>query len=324
MGSVIAGNVLAEGLLGDYRDVYMSTRRSLDSRLSLICDLGAFTDGRTNSRAYFEAAPHMRYVPYGDPTPEEGMGSKSFTIYNWQYKARVPWLRADREDDRTGSLPAMAQGAGESGALSPERGVFDMLLSTTSFIPAVPNAADGTTIFSSSTRFETANGNSLTVSNWNASGPAARAGLFTGIEQFHLYKDGKGQPLHTDQVLESPVLCIYAAADMDIMAEALHPGTVAYANSTSNAGVDNVLMAQNRKWIPWASSRLSAGTMILALTGVRVKPLLMQPRSKIRESFATEDNSDEARDSGKEYAQWEQRLGFGAGLPYGLIKISAS
>ena len=252
------------------------------------------------------------------------MAAKAFTIVNHPYSLRVRWHKDDREDDRTGSLREMAQAGGRSHALSPERALFDFLGNSASFVPNIPNAADGTALFSSSTRFEVSTGNALTVSSWSASGPAARGALWSGVEQFGLFKDGKGQPLFTDDVLDSPIMVIHAMADLDVVSEALHAGLVAYANSTSNAGVDNVLMSGGRKFIPWPTQRVSTGTMYLFLTGAPVKPFLMQPRTQIVESYADETNDPESRTTGWEYVQWRQRVGYGIGVVYSMISIASS
>lgn len=322
MGQVIAGNVLAEGLLADYAGAYANTRRTPDPKVAMVMDLGAASFGRSDTRGYFEAAPHMRHQPMGDPVPEEGMDSKSFQIVNWPYALRIPWHKDDREDDRTGSLRAMAEAGGRSAGLSAERGLFDLLNGTTSFIPSVPNAADGTAIFSTATRFEVSTGNSLTGFS-AASGPAYRSGIYGALSQFRLFKDGKGQPLFTDDQLNQPVLVIGSAVDMAALQEAFHKGLVAYANSTSNAGVDNVLMLANSNLIFWMTQRVATGVAYVALSGAPVKPFLMQERGKIETAYATAENSDLSRTSQIEYAQWRQRLGFGVGIVPSLIKLAA-
>jgi len=324
MANVIAAQTLREGILADYRDAYSATRRDMDSRVGMVMDLSAFTDGRSQTRGYFEAAPHPSYQPQGSPIKEEAMEARAFTTINHPYSLRIPWHKDDREDDRTGSLRDMAGEGGRGHGILPERGLFDLLSGTASTIPAVPNAADGTAVFSSSTRFEVSTGNSLTVTSWSASGPAARSALWAGVEQFGLFKDGKGQPLFQDSHLDSPILVIHAMADLDILSEALHQGLVAYANSTSNAGVDNVLVEGGRKFVPWPTQRVATGTMYLCLTGAPVKPFLMQPRTQIVESYADETNDPESRNTGKEYVQWRQRLGFGVGVVYQVIKIVAA
>lgn len=325
MAEVIAGALSGEGLLADYRDVYLNTRRTMDPRVGLIMDLGAVTNGRTNTRGYFETVPHMRYQGYGDPVVEQAMDSKSFSITNYIYSLSIPYSRWDEEDEKTKSLPEALRAAGQDGGLSPERGLFDLLSNTTSFVPVVPNAADGSAGFITTTRFGVSTGNSITVSSWSASGPAARGAIWSAYEQMGLFTDGQGQPLHTEATLNSPILVIAAMADMDIVSEALHQGTVAYANSTSNAGVDNVLVTGGRKFIaPWFTSRLATGTMFVALTGAPVKPFLMQERSAVRQWFADETNDPEARRSGRFSVGANQRLGFGIGLPYAIVKVTAS
>lgn len=318
---VLSAEMLREGLSSEYANAYTNTRRASEARMKMIVDMGQ-SSGRTTTRGYFEAAPHARYQPQGDPITAEGMASKAFTIVNYPYSLRIDWHKDDREDDRTGSLKTVAQQGGASLGLLPERFLFDYLNDSASTLPAIGNAADGIALWSASTRFEVATGNSLTVSSWSASGPAARGAIWTGEEQFHLFKDGKGQPLFTDDVLDSPTLIIHAAADMDIFAEALQQGIVAYANSSSNAGVDNPLMAYGKKFIPWVTSRIATGTFFMAKTGTPVKPFILQERTAVVESYADDQNSDLSKNTGQEFIQWRQRLGFGAGLPYGLLKIA--
>lgn len=325
MPQVIGTPLTSEGMLADYRDVFLSSRRTMDPRVSLLMDLGAVTNGRSNTRGYFESAPHMRYQGYGDPIVEQAMDSKSFQITNYIYSLWIPYSRWDAEDDKTSSLPDAIRAAGKDGGLNPERGLFDLLLNTTSFVPIVPNAADGNAAFLAGMRHGVSTGNSITVSSWSASGPAARGAIWAAYEQMLLFQDGQGQPLHGQSVLDSPMLVLGSAADADVIHEAMHRGTVAYANSTSNAGVDNVLTMGGRKFLePWLSSRISTGTMFVALTGAPVKPFLMQERSAVREMYADETNDPEARRSGRFGIGWNQRLGFGVGLPYAIVKVTAS
>jgi hypothetical protein len=319
----IAANVLREGLLADYRDAYMETRRGSEPWVAEFMDLNGFSDGRTSTRGYFEAAPHPRYQPQGDPIHEEGMGSRNFTITNYPYSLRIGWHKDDREDDRTGSLRDMAGEGGAAHAGLFRRAALDLLGATTALLPATPNAADGTAVFSTSTRFGVSTGNSITVSSWSASGPAARAALWSGWEQFALFQDGKGFPLFKSDILNSKIIVLHAVEDTDILEEALLPGITAYAASTSNAGVENVLAAK-RKFELYADQGVTSGTMYLKLTGPRVPPFIATPRTAIVESYADETNSDTSRNTGDEYVQWRQRLGFGVGIVPSLVRITAS
>jgi xylose isomerase len=52
-----------------------------------------------------------------------------------------------------------------------------------------------------------------------------------------------------------------------------------------------------------------------------VKPIIRQKRQAPSEAFATVENSDVARLSGKEYVRWKAREGYGTNLPFGLIKV---
>src|SRR5688500_5815480 len=98
MPQIISGTDLAEGMLSDYAQAYMDTRRTPEPKVAMVMDLGAVSYGRSDTRGYFEAAPHMRHQPMGDPIPEEGMGFKDFQTVNYPYGLRIPWHMDDRED----------------------------------------------------------------------------------------------------------------------------------------------------------------------------------------------------------------------------------
>lgn len=324
MPSVNAASTQTAGILADYQDVWMETRRAMDSRIGSVMDLSAVTNARTNTRAYFEAAPHMKYQPYGDPIVEQAMDAKSFSITNYVYSVEIPYSRWDAEDDQTGSLVEAVRMAGRDGGLNPERGLLDLMNNTTSFVPVVPNAADGNAAFLTTTRWGNAAGNNDVVSSWNASGPATRSAIWTAYKMMASYQDVHGQRWHPDDVLRSPLLIFGSSEDTDVIYEALNMGMVAYAASTSNAGVDNVLPKRLRFEDPWLTPSISSGTMFIFLTGVPQKPFLMQDRSPIQMWDFNETNDPEAARTGRYAFVANQRLGFGVGLPGGAVKITAS
>ena len=324
MAAVNASSTQTAGILADYQDVWMETRRAMDSRIGEVMEMDAVTNARTNTRAYFEAAPHMRYQPYADPVVEQAMDSKSFSITNYIYSIEIPYSRWDMEDDQTGSLVKAVRMAGRDGGLNPERGLLDLIGNTTNFVPVVPNAADGNAAFYASTRWGQADGNSITVTSWSASGPATRGAIWTAYKQFVGMQDVHSQRAHPDDVLRNPLLIFGSSEDADVIYEALNMGLVAYANSTSNAGVDNVLPKRLRFEDPWLTPSISTGTMYVFLTGTPQKAFLMQDRSPIQMWDFNETNDPEAARSGRYSFVANQRLGFGVGLPLNAVKITAA
>ena len=64
--------------------------------------------------------------------------------------------------------------------------------------------------------------------------------------------------------------------------------------------------------------------MYVFLTGVPVKPFIMQERSPIQLWDFNEQNDPEAARTGRYSFVANQRLGFGVGLPLAGIKLTAS
>ena len=72
MSTVIASNVLANGLRTEFADTYSAIRnRQADSRLGLVMDLSVTATNRDHDFGYFEAAPHMEYWRRGDSHGEQ-------------------------------------------------------------------------------------------------------------------------------------------------------------------------------------------------------------------------------------------------------------
>lgn len=318
--SVNSVNTQQAGLLADHRDAFLNTRRASDPKVSQIMDLGLSSDKRVETRAYYTAAPHAQFRAYGDPVNEGQFDSVKWDTVNYIYDLRLSWSKYDREDDLTQSLQDQARTGGESLAGSPERALFDFINGTAAFMPNVTNASDGLPAYSASTRFETAGGNIVSGTSF-ATAAGIRAAIYAAQARYRDFK-ARGQPLHPEPVLDSPMLVIYSNADNLAFAEAFNLPIV--ESSSGNAGISNILQAQlgGRTYTLWETSRLGAGVAVTALSGAK-QPFFMQTRTNMVEAYGDEGNSDDARLTGREYVQWEQRSGFGAGVMYGTIKLTA-
>ena len=313
-------NTQQAGLLADHRDAFLNTRRTSDPKVSMIMDLGLSSDKRVETRAYYTAAPHAQFRQYGDPVNEGQFDSVKWDTVNYIYDLRLSWSKYDREDDLTQSLTDQARTGGESLAGSPERALFDFINASASFLPNVTNASDGLAAYSASTRFETAGGN-IVAGQTFATSSGVRIAMYAAHERFRDFK-ARGQPLHPEPVLDSSMLVIYSNADNLAFAEAFNLPIV--TSASGNAGISNILQAQlgGRTYTLWETSRLAAGISVVTLSGAK-KPFFMQTRTNMVEAFGDEGNSDDARLTGREYVQWEQRMGFNAGVMYGSIKITS-
>ncbi len=201
MTTVLASNVLANGLRTEFADTYIKTRQTLaNSRLGQVMDLNVGATNRQHEFAYFESAPHMEYWQRGDTVPTKAFDSVQWTVPVYEFARRIPWSKFDRKDDQTQSLMDAARQAGASAGLLPERIFFNLITGNTDTLPAVPNAPDGAAMFSSATRFGAASGNLLTATAGNTAATIL-ADYYAAMEQFRLFQDGEGQPLLGEDVL---------------------------------------------------------------------------------------------------------------------------
>jgi hypothetical protein len=331
MTTVIASQVLANGLRTEFSDTYLAIQnRQADSRLSMVMDLGIGATNRVHEFAYFEAAPHMEQWVRGTTIPTDSFDSVQFSVPVYTWGRRVPWHAEDKDDDQTQSLYDMARMAGSSAALLPERFFFDLLNGSTSTLPAVPTAPDGAAFFATTdgggaNRFGVSSGNLLTGSGV-ASVSAIRTDYYNGIEQWKQYQDGKGQPLLADDMIDSGVIIIHAAADTEAMEETFlqrRQGEV-YGSNTAAATPSNLVQDASRNVTLWGSQRLATGDWYMFLKNPPKKSTFLLDRQGVQEesSLRGENNGDHTRNTGEEYVQWHRRAGAGIALPFGAIKIN--
>jgi hypothetical protein len=221
----------------------------------------------------------------------------------------------------------IARMAGQSAARLPERFFFNLLTGGTDTLPAVPNAPDGAAFFATTAgganRFGVSSGNLLT-GNGIASVSAIRTDYYNAIEQFKQMQDGKGQPLLSDEVIDSGVICIHSAADTEAMEEAFLQRRQGEVVSAGGAAVSNLVQDASRNVTLWGSQRLATGDWYVFLRNPAKRATFMLDREGIQEysSLEGDNNSDHTRNTGEEYVQWERRAGAGIALPYSAIKIN--
>lgn len=333
---VNASLALANGLRTEFVDTYLKTlQRAADSRLGMIMG-GIGATNRQHEFAYPNAAPHMEYWQRGAPIPTGAFDYTKFTVPVYEFSKRVEWLKWDRKDDQTDSLMQMAAATGQSAGLIPERIAFDILLGTTTTLPAVPNAPDGSAICAGtgSTRFGVTDGNIVTGSGV-ATITSILTNYYTALARFRLFQDGQGQPLLSPDVIDGGVVVIAGAANMKIFEEAflqkiqglgvIASGKYGIASETSiaAAGATNIVSDASRNVQLWITPRITTNDWWIVLKNSPTKPLFTLDRDGLREFTSLEDdnNSDHTRSTAKEYVQWELRQGGGVALPYGIIKV---
>jgi hypothetical protein len=330
MPQVNSSAVLANGLLTDFADTYQAIQnRQADSRLAMLMDLSITATNRQHEFGYFEAAPHMEQWARGSTIPSDAFDSTQFTVPVYTWGRRVSWHAEDRADDQTQSLTDVARMAGQSAALLPERFFFDLINDTAGTLPAIPLAPDGAAFFANdaggSARFGVTDGNLLGGSGVT-SASLIRTDYYNAIEQWKQMQDGKGQPLLSDESIDSGVVILHPASLTEEMEEAFiqrRQGEV-YGSNTAASTPSNLVQDASRDVTLWASQRLTGNDFYIFLKNPPKKPTFLLDREGVQEetSLRGENNSDHTRDTGEEYIQWHRRAGAGIALPFGAIKIN--
>jgi hypothetical protein len=332
MSNVIAANVLANGLRNEFADTYMAIRnRQADSRVGTIMDLSIGATNRKHEFAYFEAAPHMEYWRRGDTIPTDGMDSVQFQVQVYEWARRVPWSKWDRKDDQTQSLMDVAKMAGESAALLPERFLFDIINGITATLPAIPNAPDGVDIFNATdgdggNRFGVSGGNIVAGGAGVGSGTNIQSDFYEAIERFKAFQDGKGQPLLSDETIDSGFIICHPAEHTEAFESAFmqtrRGDTVGTASALGAA--TNLIQEANRNVTLWGTQRMTGNNYAIFLRNPPKKPTFLLDREGVQEftSLEGDNNSDHTRNTGEEYVQWEVRQGAGVALPFAAMQVA--
>ena len=223
----------------------------------------------------------------------------------------------------------IARMAGQSAALLPERFFFDLITGGNSTLPAIPNAPDGASMFATTdggggNRFGVSSGNLLT-GNGVASVSAIRTDYYNAIEQWKQYTDGKGQPLLSDEVIDSGVVIIHGAANTEAMEETFlqrRQGEV--IGTDAGATPTNLVQDASRNVTLWGTQRISDNDWFMFLKNPPKRATFFLDRKGIMEESAVrgENNSDLVRDTGEEYLQWHSRSGAGIALPFAAMKVN--
>ena len=334
--SVDSSAMLINGLRTEFTKTYRDAlNRQSDGRLAMVMDLdGVGATNREHDFGYREAAPHIERWVRGNAIPTEGMASKTYKVVVHNWGKRCEWHEDDREDDQTGSLMQDVAQLGDSAGLLAERFFFDLLLGQTNTLPVTINAPDGNSLFISSARFEYSSGNTVASFSANSTQDCVD-GYHDALNAFRQFKDGKGQPLWNESVIDQGVLIICPAADEKQWTRALeskiqvlgiNAAGVEHAGSSevAAAGVTNIIQDTNRNVTLWPTQRVSTNEAYILLKGTPVKPFFVMNRRALRrrDSLGSMNNSDRTRTTGMEYVQWDLRQGAGINLPYGCIKLA--
>jgi hypothetical protein len=331
---ILSGSTLAAGIRDDFDATYQPSFDGTLKMLAGVMQMDVPMNHRTETFAMHETMPYPdNYDEGNEAIPEEVTGSKSFTSTARSYGKRVAWRRIDRVDNKIGDLRAKAQMLGNHFASLDARAFIDLLLATTTTIPAVPNAPDGAALFSttdgaSAARFGVTGGNIVTGTGV-ATSAQVQTDFFGALDRFAQFQDIKGQPYYEADAGAASYIIYAASVDRETFTQALKAQvvhSVSVGTDTTDpgtgAGVSNVIIASGEQVTIVFTARLATGDWYIFRSDAPVKAVFSGVREPLRSAEATEDNSDEARNSGREYVQWSVRKSHGVNVPFAAIKVN--
>lgn len=320
---VQASAVLTAGLQANFAHTYAASSRANRDKLVKVMDMGQGANARTVPLGYFDSAEYPEYWRYGDPIPEGAANSVSYNVTIRRWAKRIKWNRDDVTDELTHTLKQRAVQLGDHYGTLHERILFQLMIGNTdpALLPAIPNAPDGAAFFAAtaggSARFGVTSGNLLT-GNGVASPADIIRDYYRALQQFILFQDTKGQPLHDPGVAERGIMVVYGAANKEVFERAFY-GTI---QQGINAGISNPLKDSGKNFELWETPRISDNDWFVFLTGNPLKPTAQFEKDGLETTEADWSNSDEARTQDVGYFQAKARYGYVVNLPYTAIEVN--
>lgn len=333
-GFIPTGSTIAAGIRDDFMATYEPAFKGVLDSIGDVMRLDVPFNHRTETFGMHETMPYPERFDEGNESiPEEGTGSKSFSVTTYDYGKRVTWRVKDREDNKIGDLRAKASMLGEHFASLPSRVFIELITGSASLLPAIPNAPDGAAPFSTTDgagadRFGVSGGNIVTGGGVTTSA-LITTDFFSAVSRFGRMLDVKGQPYWEPNVLRERYVVFYNVANIEKFTQAFAAlsvhSTIAGSSTTNvqtGAGVSNIILASGVQVTLRPTSRITDNDWLVFRADSGIKPFFMGTRRALEMSEATKDNSDTTRDIAKEYVQFTSRLAFGVNVPFAAVKVN--
>ena len=322
---------LRRGLRDAFANAYESVAEQTKQELEPVMDLNLPSDTDREFYAYYKHAPYPLYWPRGSEAEKQGFSAVQFSVLNYDYGLEIEWHKNDEADDQINMIRSRASEVGTNFAYNDTMAFFDMLLGTANFLPAtIGNAPDGAAVFATTAggaaRFGATNGNLLTGTGV-ATAAAIRTDTFNAFEQFSLFQNNEGKPLFPPSVIDSGYIIYYGAGNEAIFTEAFLQQPTAQTYGTAGvdlaaAGVQNIFQAAGKQIELRATQHITDNDFFIFLRGAPHKPFFKQARQPVEEQVFDEANSKESARTLLRSMIWHERAGYGAFLPYGVIKVN--
>lgn len=330
----------SQALRGDIRTEFLETYRlrlGASAKLDMLMDRGIPSDQRTEYFTYVQSLPKPKRWDRGDDMPAEATDMVSWSVTNYTYASAIEWHEEDVEDDKAGAILERARQLATEYVNLDDRIGYQLLTSSTDpdLLPAIPNAPDGAALYSATDgagadRFGVSGGNIVTGSG--VTGQNIRDDFFSAIERMAVFQDTKGEPYHSEDVMDQGFLVIYGSHLEQQVREAFRvnqPVTIvqnvgATENVAAAAGT-NVIMDTGMNLQLWGTPRLNGDNdLFIVSLGHEIKPIFRMSRLEVQTDEENRANSDHARRTRKNRMSTFCRYGYGLSLPIQTVKVNNS
>jgi hypothetical protein len=330
--NVAVGALLTAGLKDTFARAYEPNYEGVKAALGPIMWLGATSDKLKEYYGYIESAPHPVRWDKGSMIESKGMKSVQFTVTNRDWGRRIKIHDNDIQDDQTGFAWTQARNLGSNWAYLPERVFFQMIQNATDadLLPAVPNAGDGTAIYSASTRFGASGGNQVSETG-TTTAEQCLTDIMKVYRRYAEFKDTEAVvPLwNASQINKMHIF--FAPSVVNVMLQAITQTMVLTkitGSSTTDvsvaAGTDNVLKTAGLDITYTANVQITDTSRYFFLRDLPdfKKAIFQQVRQPFFEAIGNWETSDYTRGTGFRYVQFKSREGYGSPVPYATIKLT--
>lgn len=260
----------------------------------------------------------------GDGLPWQSMDDFSHTVLVKRFARGIPWDQDDEADDQLQTIEPRVQDLAKQFANIPNRMAQDMLTGVAGIFSTVPTSYDGAVLISSSTRFGSATGQTVTGTGMTPGGVRDDFySLKALFQSFRRHTATNEQFWAGDEVGDNRNWTLIFSTDgvvQSTVAEAFYGPVI--LDRTGVAGVSNPLATANvPKIAHWF--RVSGNDWYGVYTGsASRKPFLLGLRNEAPILMTWEDmNSDWAREYNLKGKAWRQRIAGGIAMPECVGKV---
>lgn len=320
------GALLEPCLRSEFTSVYTPIYKGVRDAIGECIWLDATSDKLQEVFGFMNAPLYMVRWPADSIIPSKAVGSQRFTIINRDFGRRAV-LPRNVEDDQTGTAVKVAHGFALTAAILPEQIFYQYIQNGTdnTLLPTVPNSADGSALYISTTRYGSSSGNIVAVTS-TSTVQGLTTDIFSVQRRFIEFQNTESQPFF-DASQVGNMSIFFGSALTLIMRQAEMQTRVPWevtagANGTGQTP-SNILKegGLNLRYIN--SQRITNSRYYCFLRGLDVakRPITRMVRKGYTEFPGNFVNSDFSRDTGQTYVQADMREGWGSALAIGTISV---